>query len=131
METAALPWGERHDGLRLRASARENAIAQSGRRLGTRRRERERARDVAEGGELVTARFAALEMLLVDAPLVLVERVEGVARRQLVNSVRHDPSVPASSSSSRKRASPANIRLLMVPSGRPSLSASSDWLNPP
>ena len=58
-----------------------------------------------------------------------VERVERVRGGQVVEV--HEISVPGSPSSSRRRESPVNIRLLMVPSGWPSLSASSDWLNPP
>ena len=67
--------------------------------------------------EFLAAAFAAREVLLVGAALVRVERVERVARGQLVNSGFHDPSWVESSRSSRSRASPANIRLLMVPSG--------------
>jgi hypothetical protein len=37
----------------------------------------------------------------------------------------------AGPSSSRRRLSPVNIRLLIVPSGSPRRSASSDWLKPP
>ena len=55
--------------------------------------------------------------------------VERVGGGQVVGV--HDVSVPGSPSSSRMRDSPPNIRLLMVPSGSPSLSASSDWVNPP
>ena len=64
-------------------------------------------------------------------PLARIEGVERVARGQLVNSVCHDPVSVSSFRSSRRRASPANILLLIVPSGCPSLSASSDWENPP
>ena len=55
-----------------------------------------------------------------------VERVERVARGQLVN-VHEFLSAP-SSSSSRSRDRPENILLLIVPSGWPSRSASSDWV---
>ncbi len=60
-----------------------------------------------------------------------LERVERVGSGQLVNSGLHDPSCADSSRSSRRRASPANIRLLIVPRGTPSLSASSDCEYPP
>src|SRR4029079_15684526 len=81
--------------------------------------------------ELVLALLAAHEVRLGGAPLVGIQRVECVARGQLVNSGFHDPSWAESSRSSRRRASPANILLLIVPNGTPSLSASSDCENPP
>ena len=71
------------------------------------------------------------QVRLVGAPLVRIERVERVSGGQLVNSGFHDPSCAESSRISRRRASPANILLLMVPSGTPSRSASSDCEKPP
>ena len=56
----------------------------------------------------------------------LVECVERVGGDQLVSLGVHDPSDSASSRTSRSRARPANILLLIVPRGTPSLSASSD-----
>ena len=115
---------------RLRADVRENAVAQS--RTGCRagRRHGKRLRRLPERLELLLAVRARRQVRLIGAPLVGVERVERVARGQLVNSGLHDPSC-VSSRSSRRRASPANILLLIVPSGTPSLSASSDWEKPP
>ena len=57
--------------------------------------------------------------------------VEGVSGGQVVKGffVHGSPSIV--SSSSRSRARPANMRLLMVPSGSPSRSASCDWVKPP
>src|SRR6266700_3847512 len=49
------------------------------------------------------------------------------ARRDVVEERQHY----AASSRSRNRPSAANIRLLTVPSGTPSRSASSDWVSPP
>ena len=71
-------------------------------------------------------------MLFERLALVGLERVERVGGAQLVDrlGVHVSPSI-AVSSSSRSRASPANIRLLIVPSGSPSRSASSDCVNPP
>ena len=68
---------------------------------------------------------------LVGPALVGVEDVERVAGGQLVNSVFHDLSCDDSSRSSRSLASPENILLLIVPSGTPSLCASSDCEKPP
>ena len=73
------------------------------------------------------------EMRLELRLLVRVERVQGVGGAQVVDRVlSHSSSSGAPSwSISRRRASPLNIRLLIVPSGSPSLSASSDCVNPP
>ena len=122
---------ERHDVLRLGARRGEDAVAELTARLGARDSQRERRRHLPERGEVVAAPVAACEVLLVGLALLGVEGVQRVARGQFVNSGFHDPSVVLSSKSSRKRASPANILLLMVPSGSPSLSASSDWVKPP
>ena len=84
---------------------------------------------LVELGELLAALLALAQVPLVGLGLVRGERVERVRGGQVVGV--HDVSVPGSPSSSRMRESPPNIRLLMVPSGWPSLSASSDWLNPP
>jgi aminopeptidase N len=79
--------------------------------------------------EQLAALLALAQVPLVGLGLVRAERVERVRSGQVVGV--HDVSVPGSPSSSRMRDSPPNIRLLMVPSGWPSLSASSDWVNPP
>ena len=94
---------------------------------------RQRRRGLGERPELVAAAFAGREVLLVRVTLALVQRVEGVRRRQLVDGlVRHGSlSGAGSRRSSCSRARPLNIRLLIVPRGCPSLSASSDWLKPP
>ena len=129
----AAPSGlERNDHLwRFGPHFRQDALAQLGARLGARCGDGERLGGLPERGELVLAVRAGREMRLVLATLLGVERVQRVARGQLVNSGFHDLSSAESSSSSRRRASPANILLLIVPSGTPSLSASSDWENPP
>ena len=93
-------------------------------RSGRDRGEGEARGGVAELGELLAALLALAEMLLVGVRLVGVERVERVGSGQLVEV--HDTSVPGSPSSSRRRESPPNILLLIVPSGWPSRSASSD-----
>ena len=66
------------------------------------------------------------QVLLERVPLGGIERVESVAGGQFVNSGFHGPSSAPSSRSSRRRASPANILLLIVPRGIPSRSANSD-----
>ena len=93
------------------------------------RAEGERCRSLAELRELLAAVLALAEVPFIRLRLVAVERVERVGRCQVVDV--HDISPPGSPSNSRIRESPVNILLLMVPSGWPSLSASSDWLNPP
>ena len=118
---------ERDHGLRLRLCGGDDAVPKRGPRDGPGGRDREGLRRLPEGLEVLLAALAALEVLLVGAALLGVERVEGVARGQFVNSGFHDPSSEDSSRSSRSRARPANIRLLTVPSGTPSRSASSDW----
>ncbi len=123
---------ERDDVLRrLRAHVREDSLAQRGARRRARSRDGQRLGRLPERSELLLAGLAAREVRLVGGALVRVERVERVARSQLVNSGFHDPSWVESSRSSRNRASPANILLLIVPNGTPSLSASSDCENPP
>ena len=69
------------------------------------------------------------EVRLVGLALSSVEGVERVGGGQVVDV--HDISSPGSPRSSRNRASPMNMRLLIVPSGWPSRSASSDCVNPP
>ena len=76
--------------------------------------------------ELLACLLGALEQLLRTGTVGGLERVERVAGDQLVSLGVHVLSASDSSSSSRKRASPANILLLIVPSGTPSISASSD-----
>ena len=126
------PWLERHDVLqRLGADVREDALAQSRARLRPRCRDGQGLGRRPERRELLLALLAVREVRLVGTPLVLIERVERVAGGQLVNSGFHDPSCAESSRISRRRASPANILLLMVPSGTPSRSASSDCEKPP
>ena len=122
---------ERDDDLRLLARSGEDPLAQLGARRRAGRRDGERLRRLPERRELLAALLAALEVRLVGPALVGIERVERVAGGQLVNSGLHDPSCAESSRSSRRRASPANILLLIVPSGTPSLSASSDCEKPP
>ena len=108
-----------------RASARI-LLAELRARRGAVGGDRERSRDLPERGELLLALGAAGEMALERVPLLGLECVEGVAGAQFVEFGVHDPSSAPSSRSSRRRASPANILLLIVPSGTPSLSASSD-----
>ena len=91
--------------------------------------EREARAGLVQLGELFAALRALAQVTLVRLGLVRVERVNRVGGGQVVEV--HEISVPGSPSNSRMRESPVNIRLLMVPSGCPSLSASSDWLNPP
>src|SRR5262249_57452311 len=91
----------------------------------------ERAGGRGEGWERGPAALAAREMGLVLPRLVRAESIERVRRRQVVKVGFHVLSPLGSASSSRKRPSPANIRLLIVPTGCPSLSASSDCVKPP
>ena len=129
---APAPRVERDDvRARLGACVREDPLAQRGRRLGPRGGERQRGRRRPERLELLLALLALREMRLERVALGRVECVERVAGAQLVNSGFHDPSWVDSSRSSRNRASPANILLLIVPSGTPRRSASSDWEKPP
>ena len=129
---APAPWLEWHDVLqRLGADVREDALAQRQARLRPGRRDCQGLGRRPERRELLLAVLAVREVRLVGAPLVLIERVERVSGGQLVNSGFHDPSCAESSRISRSRASPANILLLMVPSGTPSRSASSDCEKPP
>src|SRR5919198_945692 len=88
---------------------------------------------VRQRRELVAAALAAREVRLVLARVLGVEGVERVGSGQVVEGVGfHAVSpLPGSASSSRRRARPVNILLLIVPTGCPSLSASSDWLKPP
>jgi len=76
---------------------------------------------------------AAREMRLVLGDLAVVERVQRVGGGQLVDgvSLHRSSSWIASWSSSRNRARPAKMRLLIVPSGTPSRSASSLCVKPP
>ena len=120
---------ERDDVRPLRRCRVEDRRAQPRGRSGRDRGERQSCRGLVELGELLAALLALAQVPLVGLGLVRGERVERVRGGQVVGV--HDVSVPGSPSSSRMRESPPNIRLLMVPSGWPSLSASSDWLNPP
>src|SRR4029077_5647127 len=88
------------------------------------RAEREARCGVVELGELLAALLALPEVALVVVGLVRVERVERVCGGQVVEV--HDTSVPASRSISRRRESPPNILLLIVPSAWRSRSANSD-----
>src|SRR5262249_58554495 len=82
-----------------------------------------------ELGKLLAALLALAQVPLVGLGLRRVERVERVGGGQVVGV--HEVSVPGSPSSSRMRGNPPNIRLLIVPSGWPSLSARSDWQERP
>ena len=109
----------------------EDPRPESGRWCGRLDRERERAGGAAEPRELLLAFLARREVLLVARRLVATERVERirggvVVQRQWLHAISS-----ASPSNSRRRARPVNILLLMVPTGWPSLSASSDCVNPP
>src|SRR6185437_8482629 len=103
--------------------------AQPGGRGRRDRGEGESRRALVELGELRAALLALAQVPLVGLCLVRLERVERVGGGQVVEV--HEISVPGSPSCSRSVESPVNILLLIVPSGCPSLSASSDWLNPP
>ena len=109
-----------------RALARIRSRSVGARGAGRRRPRPARSVTSQNEAQLLLALLAAAEVLLERVPLGGIERVERVAGGQLVNSGFHDPSSAPSSRSSRRRASPANILLLIVPSGIPSLSASSD-----
>ena len=117
---------ERDDVLALCAGGIDDPVA----KLGARRRagcgRRQRGGDVGERAQLLAGLLGGLQELLRACAVGLVEGVERVAGDQLVSLGVHDPSDSASSSTSRSRASPANILLLIVPSGTPSRSASSD-----
>ena len=117
---------EGHDVRRLRAGRVEDPAAQLGTRARARRRGRHRRGDLREARSLLASLLGRREQLVHAGLVVRVQRVERVARDQLVSLGVHDPSDSVSSRSSRRRARPANILLLMVPSGTPSLSASSD-----
>ena len=117
---------QRHDVRPLAARLLEDPSAQRRGRHRPAGRVRERAGDLPEALELLAAALARGEMLLEGLALRRVERVERVAGGQLVNV--HEFLSASSSRSCRKRDRPANILLLIVPSGSPSRSASSDWV---
>src|SRR5207237_3184146 len=125
--------GLKRDDVRpLRACGDEHALPQRGRRLRGLGREGERGRAGRERRELRLTAPAVCEVLLVRPLLGRIERIERVARGQLVEGVvRHVSPFAGASSSSCRRVRPANIRLLIVPSGWPSLSANSDCVKPP
>ena len=111
---------------------REDAPTQGGRRLGSRRRERERGDGLREAGDLFLALRAAGEVRLVGALLRRLERVDRVRGCEVVDQVVfHDSSPDTVSINSPRLARAARIWVLIVPSGRPSRSASSDWVKPP
>ena len=122
----ATPFLQRDDVRLLGPGSVEDPPAQLEARGRPRRSDRERSRHEAVRVQLLARLLRAREELLRAGAVGRVERVERVAGDQLVSLGVHDPSVSASSSTSRRRASPANILLLMVPNGRPSRSASSD-----
>ena len=93
-------------------------------------REREARSRLAEARELLAAARALGEMRLVGLAL-LVARARRARRRRSGRGAASMLSSPGSPSSSRSRASPVNMRLLIVPSGSPSRSASSDCVKPP
>jgi hypothetical protein len=72
-------------------------------------------------------------MRLVLTRVLAIEGIEGVRGCQVVEGVGFHAVSPfeGSASSSRRRARPVNILLLIVPTGCPSLSASSVWVKPP
>ena len=110
----------------------DDPVAEIVRRRGALREVRERRGGFLQPAEILPAARAVPQVLLVRPLLVGIERVERVGGGQLVDLGFHwCPSWAASASSSRMRARPANIRDLIVPSGWPSLSASSDCVNPP
>ena len=110
----------------LAARLLEDPAAQRRRRHRPAGRVGERAGDLPEALELLAAALARGEVLLEGLALGRVERVERVAGGQLVNV--HEFLSASSSRSSRNRDRPENILLLIVPSGSPSRSASSDWV---
>ena len=122
---------DRNDVLLLRSGGFEDPLPERGARCRAVGSDGEAAGDLPEGRELLLARLAALEMGLEGLPLGRVERIQRVAGSQLVDVDFHDPSSVPSCRSSRNRVSPANILLLIVPSGTPSLSDSSDCEKPP
>ena len=111
------------------AASRIDARSRAGGAGATAPKARARRRRLVQLGELLAALLALAQVPLVGLGLFRVERVQRVGSGQVVGI--HDVSVPGSPSSSRMRDRPPNIRLLMVPSGWPSLSASSDWVKPP
>ncbi len=123
------PQGERHDVLPLDRSSGEDAVAQLPRRRRRDDREGERRRRLAEARELLATARALTEVGLEGLAPLGIEGVERVGGGQVVDV--HDISSPGSPRSSRRRASPMNILLLIVPSGWPSRSASSDCVKPP
>ena len=116
---------ERDDGLLLGAGCGEDPVAQVGAGGRACRGDRERGRDVGVGAQLLAGLLGLGQELLGPGTVGRLERVERVSGDQLVSLGVHDPSGSASSNTSRRRASPANILLLIVPNGRPRRSASS------
>ena len=114
---------------RSTAAAARMRLAQLWRRRRRYDPERERSRSLSEARELLTAARALTEMRLEGLAPLRIEGVERVGGGQVVDV--HDISSPGSPRSSRRRASPMNILLLIVPSGWPSRSASSDCVKPP
>src|SRR5207302_2332153 len=107
---------KRHDVAALGARGRENPRAELRRRRQCRRVVRERRGSRAQHRDFVPTTFAVTKMLLERPHLVLVQCVERIWGSQLVNVVplHGSPSGFASLRSSRKRARPENMRLLIV-----------------
>ena len=86
-------------------------------------------RDLAQAVELGATTRAGLEMLLELGELVAVDGIERVGTQQIAGFfVRHHastPRTPASARTARMRRMPLRIRLLTVPSGWSSISATS------
>ena len=114
----------------LAAGLREDPLAQRGAGAGPPAPCASAPETAQKDCELLAAGLAGGEVRLVALPLPRVERVERVGGGQL-EVVFHASLSAFSSRSSRRRESPENIRLLMVPIGWPSRAASSDWVNPP
>src|SRR5262249_60830955 len=106
----ALP--QRRDVRPFALSLLQDARSKLRRRRGPLGCVRERAGRLGERRELTAAPLAAREMRLVLPRLFRAEGVERVRGRQVVKVGFHVLSPLGSASSSRKRASPANILLL-------------------
>jgi hypothetical protein len=85
--------------------------------------------DLTVAGELVAAAWAVGQVRLDGGGLVAFDGVEGVDAEELLNVEMtyslHAFPIPISTSEARMRFSPTRMRLLTVPSGVPSTTATS------